>query len=144
MPTLNFELGIQTFSINDAASVSFNPSDWTFVEKVTDVMTILSDKQEKIESAMKSVQNMREFYITVKELDAEMRTLIDGIFTEPICEKIFGTVNLYSIAQGAPVWANFLFTLWEQLDDNLTKESKIKNPKIQKYLDKYAGTKAKA
>lgn len=144
MESLNFDLGLKTFSINGSFEIAFNPSDWNFVQKIADTFEALSERQEKIEAALKAVANMREFFATMCELDKEMRDFIDGIFNKPLCENVFGDVNLYSIAGGAPVWFNFLITLWDTCDDNLTKESKIKNPKIAKYLDKYAAEKAKA
>lgn len=143
MESLNFDLGVKTFSINDSYEISFNPSDWNFTQKIADTFEALSERQEKIESALKSVQNMREFFVTMEELDGEMREYIDRIFNKPLCENVFGDVNLYSIAGGAPVWFNFLISLWDTCDDNLTRESKVKNPKIAKYLDKYAAAQAK-
>lgn len=132
-----FDTGLVTFSINKKYEVTFNPSDWNFVERVTSTFEILSEKQEEVERALKSVENMRGFFLSMRELDMEMREYIDGIFGAPVCAAVFGDMNIYALAGGAPVWANFLFTLWDRLDSNLTRESKIKNPKIQKYLDKY-------
>lgn len=46
MNTLNFDTGIETFSVNDKTKVSFNPTDSAFVERLFDAFDTLDKKQD--------------------------------------------------------------------------------------------------
>ena len=46
MPEIKFETGIVSFKLNDAAEVSFNPTDSAFVEQIFNTFDELDRKQE--------------------------------------------------------------------------------------------------
>lgn len=61
----------------------------------------------------------------------------DGLFEEPVCDSIFGSMNLYAMADGLHVWTNFLLALMDETDSAFAREQKATNPRIQKYTAKY-------
>ena len=67
-----------------------------------------------------------------------MRDMIDGLFETPVCAALFGTMNVYALADGLPVWANLMLAVLDQVDTTLTQEKLRTNPRIQKYTERWA------
>ena len=66
-----------------------------------------------------------------------MRGIIDGVFGDGLCNKIFGDVSLYASADGLPVWQNFILAVIDLFDEATKREAALSNEKIQKYVKKY-------
>ena len=78
-----------------------------------------------------------EIFNIADRRDKEMREIIDGLFEEPVCDSIFGSMNLYALADGLHIWVNFLLALMDETDSAFAREQKATNPRIQKYTAKY-------
>lgn len=137
MKELNFESGLVTYSINGACEVSFNPTDSNFVERLYTTFEELDRKQDEYKAQVEKLSDKREIFDYVHERDAEMRGMIDGLFATPVCDALFGNMNVYAIANGLPVWCNFLLAVMDEVDTTFTKEQKATNPRIAKYTAKY-------
>lgn len=137
MNTLNFETGVVSFSVNGRAEVSFNPTDSNFVETLFNTFDGLDKKQDAYKEEVSKTGDKRVIFDIARRMDAEMRELIDGIFQKPVCEDIFGGMNVYALADGLPVWCNFLLAVMDQIDTTFAREQKATNPRIQKYTAKY-------
>ena len=137
MNTLNFDTGIKTFSVNDKTEVSFNPTDSNFVERLFGTFDELDKKQESYKDEVSRIADKKEIFEVARRRDAEMREMIDGIFQQPVCGDLFGGMNVYALADGLPVWCNFLLVVMEQVDTSFAREQKAMNPRIQKYTAKY-------
>ena len=137
MNTLNFETGVVTFNVNGKAEVSFNPTDSNFVERLFCTFEKLDKRQESHKEEISKVGNKREIFEITRRLDAEMREMIDGIFQQPVCGDIFGGVNVYALADGLPLWCNFLLAVMDQIDTTFAQEQKAHSPRIAKYTAKY-------
>ena len=81
--------------------------------------------------------NHREIFEIARLRDTEMRELIDGVFGRPVCAELFGDMNVYAMADGLPVWCNFLLAVMDEIDTTFAREQKLTNPRIQKYTAKY-------
>ena len=66
-----------------------------------------------------------------------MRELIDGVFGKPVCKELFSGLNVYALADGLPVWCNFLLAVMDEVDTTFSREQKAMNPRIAKYTAKY-------
>ena len=66
-----------------------------------------------------------------------MREVINGVFEDDVCTPIFGGMNVYSLADGLPVWCNFLLAVMDEVDTSFAREQKATNPRITKYTAKY-------
>ena len=55
-----------------------------------------------------------ELFPLARSLDSRMRDLLDEFFDVPVCEALFGSMNLFASAGGLPVWANLLLALTEE------------------------------
>lgn len=137
MNTLNFETGIVTFSVNDRAEVSFNPTDSNFVETLFDTFDGLDRKQDAYKEEVAKTGDKRAVFEIARRMDGEMREMIDTIFQTPVADAIFGGMNVYALADGLPVWCNFLLAVMDQIDTTFAREQKATNPRIKKYTEKY-------
>lgn len=137
MPELKFETGVVTFSVNGGVEVSFNPTDTTFAERLFDAFDALDKRQESYRAEVERNANKREVFDTARKMDAEMRETIDGIFERPVCKDIFGAMNVYALADGLPVWCNFMLAVMDEVDTTFAREQKATNPRIAKYTQKY-------
>lgn len=136
MDTLNFDTGIVTFSVNGACEVAFNPTDSAFVEKLFNAFDTLDQRQERYKAELEKVADKREIFAIARKQDTEMREIIDSVFG-PVSGAIFGGMNVYALANGLPVWCNFLLAVMDEVDTTFAREQKATNPRIAKYTAKY-------
>lgn len=137
MKELNFESGLVAYSINGKCEVSFNPTDSNFVERLYAAFEELDKKQEGYKAQIEKMANKREIFEFARERDAEMRGIIDGLFGEPVSDAVFGGMNVYSVANGLPVWCNLMLAVMDEIDTTFAREQKATNPRIAKYTQKY-------
>lgn len=137
MAELNFETGVQTFTVNGKSEVAFNPTDSAFVERLFNAFDTLDKKQDAYKEEISKLSNNREIFAIARRRDNEMREIIDGIFGRPISADVFGSMNTYAMADGLPVWCNLLLTVMDQVDTTFAREQKATNPRIAKYTAKY-------
>lgn len=133
---LQISTGVVEYNLNGKVKVHFNPSDSEFAEKMYNVFMELDKKQEEYKAEVQSAAKEKIFDIA-RARDAEMREMLDSIFDVPVCDALFGSMNVYAMADGLPVWANLLFAIMDQLESGYAKEEKLMNTRIQKYTQKY-------
>lgn len=134
MGVLNFQTSRKTYTVNDGCEISFDPADIGFVNRLFDLM----EKMEKQNSA--EPQEVENVFAAFAKKDKDMRAEIDAVFGEPVCEKIFGTTNIFSPAGGLPLCMNFLLAVIDEVDaasETETKPSARVNAYMQKYENKY-------
>lgn len=134
MGALNFQTSRKTYTVNDGCQISFDPADINFVNRLFALM----DKLEKQEES--ELQNPEDVFAVAAEKDKQMRADIDEVFGESVCEKIFGSTNVFSPAGGLPLCVNFLLAVIDEIDaayETETKPSARVEAYIQKYEKKY-------
>lgn len=137
MKELNFDSGLVTYSLNGKIEVSFNPTDSNFVERLYAAFEELDKKQEGYKAQVEKLADKREIFDFARERDAEMRGIIDGVFDAPVCEAVFGGMNVYALSGGLPVWCNLMLAVMDEIDTTFAREQKATNPRIAKYTAKY-------
>lgn len=137
MADLNFSTGLVTYRLNGVCEVSFNPTDSAFVEKLYNTFNELDKKQDAYKAEIEKVGDKREIFDIARKRDAEMRAMIDDVFGKPICEPLFGAMNVYALSDGLPVWCNLMLAVMDEIDTSFTREQKLTNPRISKYTAKY-------
>ncbi len=131
MGVLNFQNTKKTYTVNDGAQIHFDPADISFVSRLFDLMVRLEARQKE-----EAPENPEDVFKVAARRDAELRAEIDAVFEEPVCDKVFGTTNLFSPAGGVPVCLNFLMAVIDEIDaaaDTVTKTS----PAVAAYMKKY-------
>ena len=137
MKELNFETGLVTYKVNGKTEISFNPGDIGFVERLFNTFEGLAARQDSADVENREVSGT-ELFELAKKRDKEMRTEIDSIFGEPVCDKIFGNVNVYAQADGLPLWCNFLMAIIDEVDASVEKGQLKTSDRVEKYMAKYA------
>ena len=129
MKSLSFSDGLEEYSLNDRVTVRFNPTDASFLERLAELFSSLDALQDSTPE--------EEVFPLAKSLDARMRELLDGFFGTPVCEALFGSMNLFASAGGLPVWANLLLALTEEVEAAMQGELSAREARIAKYTAKY-------
>lgn len=137
MTELQFDTGLVSYSLNGKVEVAFNPTDTFFISRVFSAFDLLEEKQQEYDKGRESVKSNRELFELSRKMDAEMRGAIDAAFGKPVCEDLFGGMNVYAVADGLPVWCNLIFTIIDLFDEAVTRETARTNPRLDKYLKKY-------
>jgi hypothetical protein len=134
MGVLNFQTSRKTYTVNDSCEISFDPADIGFVNRLFNLM----DKMEKQKDT--EPQGAENVFAVFARKDKDMRAEIDAVFGEPVCDKVFGTTNIFSPAGGLPLCMNFLLAVIDEVDaasETETKPSARVNAYMQKYEKKY-------
>ena len=62
MAELNFSIGVKSFTVNGVCTISFNPTDSFFVERLFNTFDALDKKQEKFRTQIDSMTDNREIF----------------------------------------------------------------------------------
>ena len=135
MKELNFDLGLNEYNLGGKVTVKFNPTDVSFLEKLSDSFATLDRIQEEVKR--EEITEEKDVYNLAKNLDRKMRDIIDALFGEDVCTPLFGEMNLFSSAGGLPVWANLMLAIADEVEASMQGELEKRNDKIRKYTEKY-------
>jgi len=134
--SLSFADGLVSYDLNGKFELTFNPMDSTFGERLFNTFCDLDKKQEEYKAEIEKADKSAVFEI-MRKLDAEMRDMIDSALGAPVCEAVFGSMNVYALADGLPVWANLLLAIMDEMDTSFAREKKQSDIRIRKYSEKY-------
>lgn len=137
MSELNFDTGLVTYKVNGQCEITFNPADVAFVKRLFNTFDGLSKRQDDIDVENTEIDGAALFELA-EQRENEMRTEIDDIFGDAVCDKIFGKVSVYALAGGLPLWCNFLMAVIDKIDAAIEDEQKLASPRVAKYMAKYA------
>lgn len=137
MKELNFDSGLVTYNLNGKCEVSFNPTDSAFVGRLYSAFEGLDKKQEGYRAEVSNIQDEAKVFDFARERDAEMRATIDDLFGAPVCDALFGDMNVYAMANGLPVWCNLMLAIMDEIDAAYEGEQKLTNPRVERYTAKY-------
>lgn len=136
MKQLQFSTGLEEYRLNDRVTVRFNPTDAGFLERLSSLYAKLDALQEEV-SALQENTPDEEVFPLARDLDARMRKLLDEFFGTPVCDGLFGAMNLFASANGLPVWANLLLAVTEEVEGAMQGELNKREARIARYTDKY-------
>ena len=142
MKEIRIDTGVVEYTLftstGEKCIVAFNPTDTEFVNRLNSTFEELDRNQESYKKEVEDAgNNFRKIYEISVKRDTEMRALLDALFDKPICKDLFGDMNVYAMASGLPVWANFVMALIDETKDTFDAENKLSTSRIQKYMDKY-------
>ena len=135
---LNFDNGVQEYTVNgEENALRLNPSDAEMLRKVYLAMKDLDGKQKSRSEDGKGNDDIHAVFDRLHALDQEMRSILDGLFGDGLCDRIFGEMSLYAMADGLPVWENFLLAVIDLFEDSVKREAALSDKRIQKHVQKY-------
>ena len=135
MKELNFDLGLNEYDLGGKVTVQFNPTDVSFLEKLSESFATLDRIQEEVKR--EEISDEKDVYNLAKNLDTKMREIIDALFGQDVCTPLFGEMNLFASAGGLPVWANLMLAIADEVQASMQGELEKRNDKIRKYTEKY-------
>lgn len=129
---LNFDTGAKSYNVNGVAdAIHFNPADGGFLKRLLGTFEKMTELQKSVSpDDGDSLESLVKF-------DADASAEIDALFGEGTCHLIFGDVSLCSVANGLPVWMNFLLAIIDECDEAISEAKTSASPALQKYLKKY-------
>lgn len=140
MKELVFDTGLVEFNVNGVCTISFNPTDSGFVERLVGAFDVLEQKQSEYEKEARIAaekENKKEIFEVARRRDTEMREIIDNVFERPVSADLFGHMNVYAMASGLPVWCNFMLAVVDEIDAAISNEQKATGERLKKYTEKY-------
>lgn len=137
---LNFDDGRVEYTINDAVTVRFNPTDAAFTERLYKAFTDLDARQDEFQRKVDEIgEDGAAMFAYAKERDAEMRGIIDGLLGAGVADALFPGMNCYALADGLPVWINLMFAVADEIQAAYTAEQQKTDPRVAGYNEKYQG-----
>ncbi len=139
--SIRFGTGVAEYSLNDAVTVKLNPTDLAFAERIFETFDAMDAKQEEMNAAIRAETEPAGMFRLAREMDAEMRAMLDGVFGTEVCAPLFGAVSVYALADGLPLWVNLLLAVIDEMDLAFARERKAADPRVKKYTAKYQSRK---
>ena len=124
--------GLVDYDLGGKVTVSFNPTDAAFGKAISDAIEriiALHDAPLPEESDALLGEILRR--------DEEARGIIDNIFGKEVCAPLFGTISVFAIADGFPLWTNLLMAFVDQMNEAGAKAAADIQKRINKYTKKY-------
>ena len=142
--TLTFDDGIVEYDINGKATARFNPTDTAFIERMWNAISDLENEQEQLQAEVDEIGEIEDdlergerMLAYINKRDADMRKTIDGLVGEGVADALFPDMNCYAVAEGVPVWVNFMFAIADEVYDTLSKSEEQAKPRLNSYSEKY-------
>lgn len=132
---LTINTGVQEYAIN-AATVRFNSTDYVFAERLVNVFDKMDALQSKYKGQLQAANN-GNIWKACREIDKEMRAIINELFADDVADGIFGKTSCFALADGLPVWCNVIFAIMDEIDATVIAEQKKTDPRLDAYLAKY-------
>ena len=139
MKTLNIPDGVEEYSLNDRVTVSFNPTDMAFAERLAAAFEELQQLQEQAGDLVAAIDgdDPRPLFQDLRAIDAGMRRAVDRLFDQEVADALFRDVRLYAASGGLPVWTNLLLALVDEIDAAYRREKKAMDARIKKYTERF-------
>lgn len=139
MTEIKFDTGLEEYTLKGVgeAKVYLNPTDTNFVERLFSTFEKLDTQQEEYKNEVNGAKDNKSIFEIARKRDAEMRVLIDGVFDADVCKPLFGSMNVYAMADGLPVWCNLMLAILDIVKESFDREQKAIDPRVEKFVKKY-------
>lgn len=125
----------------------------------SNIITRLSEGVDKVEKLVQERQNLHELLANgndstesnakyyqdlagkFRELENNMRGIINEIFDFDVCTPFLGTSSVFSIKNGEFAYERIINSLMGLYEDSIQKENNKLKERLSKHTDKYLGKK---
>lgn len=135
MGALSYTAGKREYTLPGGAVIYFDPCDSEFANKVVVAFRNCNKVQNSFPE--KLFTDLDEQLAFIQKMNADIREEIDRAFGEPVCDKACCGSSPISIADGLPVWMNFLMAVIDEIDANMPEGEKRSRARVQQYMNKY-------
>ena len=84
MKNLTFTDGLEEYLLAGKVTVSFNPTDMNFLERLSRAFSELDALQEEVRATGEKITDDREVFPIARELDGKMRGILNDLFGKEI------------------------------------------------------------
>ncbi len=134
---LSYSTGVREYEV-EGGVIHFNPCDTKFAERLYKCFDKLGKRQEDGEVENEELKNDGvKLFEAIKAKEAEMRGYIEEVFGEGTAKLIFPNTGLYAVADGLPVWANFLLAVIDEVDKSMEEQQVTASPRFDALMKKY-------
>lgn len=139
MTEIKFDTGLVEYTLKGIGEVKvyLNPTDTNFVQRLFSTFDQLDRQQERYKHEVNEATDNRKVFEIARKRDAEMRSLIDGVFETSVCDTLFGSMNVYAMADGLPVWCNLMLAILDIVKESFDQQQKAIDPRVEKFVAKY-------
>ncbi len=138
MNELKFDNGLVSYEVNGVPNaVAFNPTDMSFVDKLLNFFEDFSKRHERMSIQIRNMDDKRKIFDLCDSMDKEIRAGIDSIFGENVCAVLFGEVGTCAVADGLPIWMNFVIAVMDEIKSACESQQVALNPRLQNLIEKY-------
>jgi len=131
--SLTFDTGAVTYDINNSGrSITFNPTDAAYAEKLRNLVDRLSEIEKQHESADEDVLTR------LRTTDQDMRAEVDAFFGSDFCRDVFGDSRLLALSGGLTLIEQLLYAIIDQMDTSIRDAEGLRKQKLEKYTKKYS------
>ena len=123
---------------DDNRIIELNTSDLSILSRLQDSYPKLDALGVKA-TTISDPDNSEETVAILKEVDEEMRSLMDFIFDSKISDVCAPEGTMFDMFNGDFRFEHILNTLITLYEDNIDKEYKLMTKKIKKHTSKYTG-----
>ena len=135
---LNFDLGLERFYINNDKNryLEFNPTDASLYQKFNSLHSFFEEISTQHEA--KSFESEEDIMAFIDAQDKALKEKLDNIFGSGSCERVFGSLNLFSPTKtGATIFENFIEALTPMIEKSAILSHQESSKRIKKYTEKY-------
>lgn len=134
---LNFATGLVELSVNGGRTITLNPADAGFAETLYLLYRKLEAVHAEKHKASEAEGDLVKRFDINRAEEAELRDAVDGVFGEGFCADVFPGMRLSAMADGLAVVDNFIFSLLDRMDEDITANLAKREGRIAKYTAKY-------
>lgn len=120
---------------DDSRIIELNTSDMTIIERLNEVYPKLESLSAK--TAELSSDDVESGIKTLKDIDKEMRELLDYTFDSPISSACAPDGSMYDLFNGEFRFEHIITVLLNLYEENITKEFNSMEKRINKHTAKY-------
>lgn len=124
---------------DDDRILELNTSDLSILTRLQSSYPKLDELGLKATSISAEENSQEDTVQILKEVDEQMRSLLDYIFDSDVSEKCAPNGTMFDMFNGEFRFEHITDTLIKLYENNLDKESKLMMKKIKKHTDKYTG-----
>ena len=132
---ISFDNGVKEYNLGGKVTVEFNPTDVEFANRMFEAFSALDAKTEEYQRRI--TEDKTNVFTISREMDTEMRDIINGLFGKDVCTPLVGDINIYARADGLPLWANLILAVMDVMEVTAQAEDKAAQKRIEKYTKKY-------
>jgi len=135
MKSINFDVGLKEFMINDDPNriVKFNPSDYAIITRFNEAQkemeVLFAEMQEKSANA----SDLEAQSKIIEEVNAKLKASVNKIFAYDIADTVFGDLSPMAMVNGTPLYVLFIESAFAEVKEAVDKENKG----VEKYTSKY-------